>query len=112
MADKKVEMFVTKGPAFKPPHPGEDLREDVLPALGMSRAAFARRLGISRATLYKILNEAQPITLDIALRLGKALDGSARLWLARQAAHDIWLAERSNKVTGVKPIKWKKSMAA
>jgi addiction module HigA family antidote len=106
------EMLVTRGPAFKPPHPGEDLREDVLPALGMSRAAFARHLGISRNTLYKLLNEEQPVTLDIALRLAKALGGSARLWLALQAAHDIWVAERENKVKGVTPIKWKGKDAA
>jgi addiction module HigA family antidote len=106
MADK-VEMFVTRGPAFKPAHPGEHLREDTLPALGMSRAAFARHLGISRNTLYKLLNEEQPVTLDIALRLAKALSVSARLWLALQASHDIWIAERENRVKGVTPIRRK-----
>ena len=83
-------------PARKPAHPGETLREDVLPALGMSRAAFARHLQISRNTLYKLLNEQQPVTLDLALRLGKALGNGPRFWLALQMQHDAWLAERTD----------------
>jgi addiction module HigA family antidote len=46
----------------------------------MSKAAFAAHLGISRNTLYKLLNEEQPVTLDLALRLGKALGNGAQFW--------------------------------
>jgi len=43
-------------------HPGEMLREDVLPALGKSKTEIARLLGVSRQTLYDILDEKQPVT--------------------------------------------------
>jgi addiction module HigA family antidote len=51
-------------------HPGELLREDVLPALGRSRKEIAGLLGISRQHLYDILNEKKPVTAATALRLG------------------------------------------
>jgi hypothetical protein len=39
--------YFTKRPLNRPPvHPGEILREDVLPALGLSVSEAARRLGI------------------------------------------------------------------
>lgn len=102
----ETEETISGGPAFAPAHPGEVLREDVLPALGMSKAAFAAHLGISRNTLYKLLNEEQPVTLDLALRLGKALGDGPRVWLALQAQHDIWHAEQAGKIA-VKPLNWK-----
>ncbi len=41
--------------SLPPTHPGEILREDVLPALGRSKTEIARLLGISRQTLYDIV---------------------------------------------------------
>jgi len=102
----ETETTAPARPAFAPAHPGEVLREDVLPALGISKAAFAAHLGISRNTLYKLLNEEQPVTLDLALRLGKALGNGARFWLALQAQRDIWEAEAKNDID-VRPLDWK-----
>ena len=53
---------------LRPVHPGELLREDVLPAVGRPKTEIARLLGISRQTLYDILNEKQPVTPAMALR--------------------------------------------
>ena len=77
-----------------PMHPGELLREDVLPALGRPKAEIARLLGISRQTLYDILEERQPVTPEMALRLGKLLGNGPTLWLNLQRRHDLWRAER------------------
>ena len=77
-----------------PMHPGELLREDVLPALGRPKAEIARLLGISRQTLYDILGEKQPVTPAMALRLGKLLGNGPTLWLNLQRRHDLWRAER------------------
>lgn len=76
-----------------PTHPGEILRQVVLPALGRSKAEIDRLLGISRQTLYDILNEKQPITAPMALRLGKLCGDGARIWLALQNADDLQTAE-------------------
>jgi addiction module HigA family antidote len=78
---------------FNPPHPGETLLEDVLPALNISISEFARRLGFARETLSRILHGHAPISPDLAVRLERAGISTARLWLAVQASYDIWQAE-------------------
>jgi len=79
---------------LKPMHPGEMLREDVLPALGKSKTEIARLLGVSRQTLYDILDEKQPVTPGMALRFGKLLGNGPDLWINLQRAYDLVIAER------------------
>ena len=74
-------------------HPGELLREDVLPALGKSRTEIAHLLRVSRPTLYDVLNEKRPITSNLALRIGKLVGGGPQVWLAMQQAYDLEKAE-------------------
>ena len=86
-----------KNPSLKglrPIHPGEILREDVLPALGRPKTEIARLLGISRQTLYDILNERQPITAQMALRIGKLCGNGADIWHNLQKRYDMEIAER------------------
>ena len=80
-----------------PTHPGEMLREDILPALGKSKTEIARLLGVSRQTLYDILNEKQPVTASMALRLGKLLGDGGDIWMRMQVAYDLKVAERELK---------------
>src|SRR5262249_46644878 len=87
-----------KLPAFQPAHPGEILREDVLPALGMPLSRVASHLGVSRQSLYDIINEKRGVTADIAARLGRAFGNSALFWLNLQSQHDAWQAERTKEV--------------
>ena len=72
-------------PAIKtglaPMHPGELLREEVLPALNREKSEIADLLGVSRQTLYDILKERQQVTPDMALRLGKLCGNGPDLWL-------------------------------
>jgi|GraSoi2013_115cm_1033766.scaffolds.fasta_scaffold243919_1 addiction module HigA family antidote len=76
---------------LRPMHPGEMLREDVLPALGKSKAEIAR---ISWQTLYDIIAEKQPVTPGMALRLGKLCGNGPDLWINLQRAYDLVIAER------------------
>ena len=78
-----------------PTHPGELLKEDVLPALRMPVAEAARELGVSRQTLYKILGGTSPVTPEMAVRLGKWCGNGPGLWLRMQQAFDLWHAERA-----------------
>jgi antitoxin HigA-1 len=80
--------------ALPPMHPGELLREDVLPALGRPKTEIARLLGVSRQTLYDILEERQPVTPAMALRIGKLCGNGPTLWLNLQRGFDVWKAER------------------
>lgn len=79
---------------IRPVHPGEILREDVLPALGKPKAEIARLLGISRQTLYDLLAERQPVTAQMALRIGKLVGNGPDLWLGMQRDYDLEIAER------------------
>ena len=79
-----------------PPHPGETLREDVLPALGLSVTEAAEQLGVARPSLSRVLNGRAAISPEMALRiekwLGEENGGRADLWLAEQTAYDLWQA--------------------
>jgi addiction module HigA family antidote len=87
--------YSVKRPLKRPPvHPGEVLREDVLPALGLSVSEAARRLGVSRQQLHRILACTHPITTDMALRIGKFAGNGPELWLRMQQAYDLWHVER------------------
>ena len=76
-----------------PMHPGELLREEIVPALDRSKADIARLLGVSRQTLYDILKEKQPVTPGMALRLGKLCGNGPDLWLNLQKRYDLRRAE-------------------
>ncbi|HWZ37054.1 MAG TPA: HigA family addiction module antitoxin [Bradyrhizobium sp.] len=77
-----------------PMHPGELLREEILPALNRSKTEIAKLLGVSRQTLYDILDEKQPVTPGMALRLGKLCGNGPDLWLNLQKRYDLHRAER------------------
>jgi addiction module HigA family antidote len=81
---------LTRG--LRPVHPGEILREDVLPALGRSKTELAALLQISRQQLYDILGEAKPITPNTALRIGKLCGNGPDIWLRMQADYDLRMA--------------------
>lgn len=91
-----------------PPHPGETLRDDVLPALGMTVTAAAEHLRVTRAALSRVLNGRAGISPGMALRLeawlGVENGGRADIWLAQQAAYDLWRARKSGTAK-IKPLK-------
>lgn len=94
-----------------PPHPGETLREDVLPALGITVTDAAAQLGVTRAALSRVLNGRAGISPEMALRLERWLGiehgGRAGVWLGMQSAHDLWHAQRAAKpaLNKIKPVR-------
>lgn len=91
----------TRHTSIQPSHPSETLAEIIIPATGRSKAEIARLLGISRQTLYDIINEKQPISPAIAVRLGKLFGDGAGIWIRMQGAYDTWKAERDVDVSGI-----------
>src|SRR5665213_583378 len=79
---------------LRPVHPGELLREDVIPVFKRTKTEIARLLGISRQTLYDILEERQPVTAPMALRIGKLCGDGPEIWVAMQREYDLRMAER------------------
>ena len=84
------------GHMYNPPHPGEMLREDILPALELSVTEAANQLGVTRVALSRVLNGHAAISPQMALRLeawlGVEHGGRADTWMAQQAAYDLWQA--------------------
>lgn len=95
---------MTRNPDRCPSHPGELLREDVIPAVGRGKAEIARMLGISRQHLYDILAEKKPVSPETAVRLARLFGGSAISWVRMQGAFDAWHAEREVDVSGIQPL--------
>ncbi len=81
----------------KPTHPGKIIKEDYLEPLSITIKDMADILGISRKTLSKIINERGSVTPDMALRLSRAFDTTADLWLNLQKNYDLWHAESLSK---------------
>ncbi len=98
-------MRSLRDPNRAPTHPGAVLREDVLPALGMTQIDLADRLGVSRVTVSALLHERRTLTPEMAVRLARVLHGRPEIWLRMQAARDLWELERNPEwLAAVKPI--------
>ena len=93
-----------------PPHPGQTLRDDVLPALELTVTQAADALGVTRVALSRVLNGHAAISPEMALRierwLGAEHGGRAQVWLGMQAAHDLWHAKKAAApvLKRIKPI--------
>lgn len=92
-------------PMHAPPFPGEILREDVLPDLGLTVTEVAARLGVSRVTLSRILHGKTAISAEMADRLGQWLGNGAEIWLRMQAAYDLWQVQNRKRRPRIKPLK-------
>src|SRR5260370_28672711 len=86
---RKVECAALNNRKRRPTHPGEILREDVLPAAGLTQDKLARLLGVSRRTVSEILHERRPVTTDMAHRLARAFRTSPEMWLGLQQDVDL-----------------------
>ncbi len=87
-----------------PMHPGELLREDIIPALGLPLAEIARLLGVSRQALHAILSERAAVSPLMALKLGKLCGNGPDLWINLQVRHDLArLAETRRAEIGAVP---------
>lgn len=81
---------------FNPPHPGEILKEDILPELDLNVTEAAKKIGVTRVALSRVLNGQAGISIAMALKiekwLGVANGGSARSWLDMQLDYDLFNA--------------------
>jgi antitoxin HigA-1 len=100
MNRKRKEYAVTN--VRRPPiHPGEVFAEEVMPELRKTRtiAEIASILGVSRQSLYRVMDGEISITPDMAARIGALVGNGARIWLAMQADYDAW--EATNRLAPV-----------
>lgn len=86
---------------FNPPHPGGILKDDVLPAMGLTVSEASVQIGVDRVTLSRFLNEKSSLSVSMALKLegwlGQTHGGAAEVWLKMQLAYDLWHARQNKK---------------
>jgi len=80
-----------------PPHPGRILRRRIVPALQLSVTELSEKLGMSRNSVSRVLNEHAAISPDFAVRLESGGIGQADHWLRMQVAHDLAAAQSKEK---------------
>ncbi|MEG4025972.1 HigA family addiction module antitoxin [Microcoleus sp. S13C4] len=80
---------IIQGRKVRPVHPGKVI-SDVLEDIEMTQTTFAEILGVSRRSVNEIVLGQRPITVDMAIRIGKALGNGPQLWLNLQQKVDIW----------------------
>ena len=90
-------MKTLRDPKRKPTHPGELLREDILPSLNMTQTEFAKRLGVSRLSVSELLLEKRALSADMAVRVGRLTNTTPESWLRMQEALELWLLVRDPK---------------
>jgi len=81
-----------------PVHPGEILREDILPEVGVSVTAAAKALGVSRQMLHDILAERRPLSAAMCLKVSRLLGSTPEFWMRLQAEYDLKKAAQNRKV--------------
>jgi addiction module HigA family antidote len=77
-------------------HPGELLREEIMPAANLTQDVLAKRLGVSRRTINEIIGEKRSVTADMAHRLARLFDTTPEFWLGLQQDVDLQKAQRSS----------------
>jgi addiction module HigA family antidote len=103
------EESMTRKSGLPPIHPGEILKEDVLPSVGLSVTAAAKALGVSRQMLHDILAERRPLSAVMCLKLARLFGGTPELWMRLQAAYDLKRAAQDkrimDRVARIEPVK-------
>ena len=79
-------------------HPGEIIKDDILPSVGLSVTDAAKALGVSRQMLHGILAGRKPLSAVMCLKIARLFGGSAELWMRLQAAYDLKKSEQNKKV--------------
>jgi len=90
-----------RNPSICPTHPGELLREDVIPETERSKVEIARMLGISPQHLYDLLAERKPVNPEDAVRFAKLFGNEPLFWIRMQGNHDAWRATREVDVSAI-----------
>ena len=90
---------------LSPIHPGEFLKE-VLEALGLSQAHFARAIGMSATRISHVVNGSRPVTAELALLFGRAFKQSPQYWLNLRATYGLKTVQRAirTQLRGVRPL--------
>lgn len=108
-----TEYKVTKS-MHNPPHPGEIIKDAIIEGYGLTVKQAAEYLDVDRVTLSRVLNGKAAVSVEMSLRLSRAMDTTPDMWLNMQSGYDLWQAEHNPKIdlSHVRSIKHSFSNAA
>jgi len=87
-----------------PSHPGEVLALLYLEPLGMSAPALAKRLGVPRTRIERLVKGETSLSVDTAMRLAKLFSNTAEFWMNLQRAYDLARARETLDLSGIAPL--------
>jgi addiction module HigA family antidote len=74
-------------------HPGRVLREEYMEPMRLDAAGLAQALGVPRSQIAPVIDDHEPMTSDLALRLARCFRTSPQFWLGLQTAYDLAIAQ-------------------
>jgi addiction module HigA family antidote len=84
-----------------PLHPGEFIYDVYLEPAGVSCRYLAKQLDVSSSTLHRVIKGQSAISLEMALRLSKAIGRTPESCLSMQDNYDLWHAKQKINLTNV-----------
>lgn len=87
-----------------PLHPGVIIKEVLIDQTDFTITQAANRLGVTRTTLSRLLNQHSGISPEMALRLSKLLNTSIDMWINLQSQYDIWQVKQYAKEINIIPL--------
>jgi addiction module HigA family antidote len=94
-----MRVDALNGRKRRPTHPGELLREEILPVIELSQERLAERLNVSRQTINELVNEKRGVSIDMAYRLGRLFNMDPSTWIRMQEPVDVWETLQANAHT-------------
>ena len=92
------EKVIERKNRLPPVHPGEIIKEDILPSVGLTVTAAAKALRVSRQMLHDILAQRKPLSAVMCLKVSRLFGGSPEVWMRLQADYDLKKTEQNKKV--------------
>jgi len=99
--------MVDRRKKLPPTHPGELLRDEIMPAAGLSQERLATLLGVSRRVVHEIVTEKRSLSADLAHRLARLFETTPDFWLGLQQDVDLWKAAHMREAAyrRIKPLR-------
>ena len=90
----------------EPLHPGVIIKDILIDSTGLTISAAADRLGVTRTTLSRLLNQHASVSPEMALRLSKLLNTSVDMWVNLQSQYDIWniVNRHASNINNIVPL--------
>ena len=74
-------------------HPGRVLREEYMEPMRLDTTDLAQALGVPQSQIALVIDDQEPMTSDLALRLARCFRTSPQFWPGLQTAHDLAVAQ-------------------